>query len=82
MSLTPYQSVVDPFNDWNVTPYSGWNRRDLMDPFAGMSREMITPNLTPALARSRETVNTFSPLLAADLIETENDFHVHVSSTI
>lgn len=67
MSLAPYES--------------GWNRRELMDPLA-RSREMITPNLAPALARSRETVNTFSPLLAADIIETANDFHVHVSSTI
>ena len=72
MSLMPYQS------DWNRQDLM--HRQDLMDPLVGISREMITPNLAPALARCKETVNVFSPLLATDIIETEIGFHVHVSN--
>ena len=84
MSLLPIRttSSLDPVDRWDVTPYSSWDRQDLVDPFANVSRDLVTPDLAPALARSRQTINTFSPLLAADIIESANDFHVHVSYVI
>lgn len=47
----------------------------VFDPFASTSlMGMTDPTFT-----SSQAINRLSPLLAADLIETPTDFHVHVS---
>ena len=73
MSLIPIRRSFDPLNTWDVTPFDyDMGRRSLYDPYTVGAWD-------PALVRSQQTINTFSPILAADLIESANDFHVHVS---
>lgn len=68
MALAPFRRTFAP-DIWDLTPSTFY------DPFASTSlMGMAEPTLTTTPA-----MNKLSPLLAADLIETENDFHVNVS---
>ena len=79
MSLIPINRRFDPLNTWggDVTPYD-WDR-EYWQPLRSYEPFAVTNRYDPALARSQQTVNTFSPLLVADLVESDNDFHVMVS---
>lgn len=69
--------ALDPF-DWRddllapVVPFFG---RDPLDVF---NTQGTTRALGPLMRQQRQEMAKFSPILQADLIETENDFSVHV----
>lgn len=75
MSLTPYDSefgMVEPynptFNRW------GWG----MTPFMGAMSNVIPYQQNRLKSLRQEAVGPLTPLMSADLIEAENEFHVHV----
>ena len=44
----------------------------------GMMNMPISRNLVPAMNTTREIVREFAPILRADIIESLNDYHVHL----
>ena len=81
MSLVPFDSdfgMVEPYNSnrWGLGNNMGWG----MTPFSGMGplSSFIPAQQNRLQELRQEAVRPLAPLMSADLIESENDFHVHV----
>ena len=77
-SLTPFRGFNQPlsrvFNDFGMTPWE----TGLMDPFSsfGWNRGGLLD--TPGRRALNQEMSKFSPILSADIVESNEDFHVFV----
>ncbi len=76
-SLTPFRGFNQPlarvFNDFGMTP---WDQTGLMDPSFGWTRGGLLD--TPGRSAMNQEMKKFSPILSADIVESNEDFHVYV----
>ena len=81
MALQPFGmmgmgGVMDPFSEMDPLLF-GRGGLDVFNTMPG-GRLNTRSSLGPLLRQQRQEMSQFSPILQADLIETENDFTVHV----
>jgi HSP20 family protein len=79
--------VVDPamgfspsggFNRWGVGNNMGWGMMPYMGGGGAMTSFMPSGTQNRLQELRQEAIRPLAPLMSADLIESENDFHVHV----
>ncbi len=80
---TPAPWAMETFNPWALDSMMGrYSTFHSLLRFSVISNLMQSthirdPDFNRALKKNRRTMKQFSPILSTDLIESENDYHLH-----